>query len=376
MTYFLKSGSTFAVTTKESLDLHETLPAGNYVIKFSQDRGFFLDACDSFEIPRKLYGDTARVADRILKTFQDRSGSTGILLAGEKGSGKTMLAKYVSTLAAELGIPTLMVNAPYSGASFNSFIEAIDQPTIIFFDEFEKVYDREVQDQILTLLDGTVMTKNLFILTVNDRWAMSTFLQNRPGRIFYARKFGGLELGFVKEYVADNLKNQDNAESIYRVFELFDKFNFDMLKALVEEMNRYDEKALESLKFLNIEVEKTRSVYEIVEGVWDGMKIKKPKNDKFNLSPYSETLYRTVYHDLPEKKKVTPIKRAGQPVAVDLFDEDDEDNDVHYFDIEFSPKDIQRIVNGRIIYKNEHGSLEVDLVRNDTYDPYSYMSDL
>ena len=32
MTYFLKSGNTFRVSSKEAMDLHEHLPAGNYVI--------------------------------------------------------------------------------------------------------------------------------------------------------------------------------------------------------------------------------------------------------------------------------------------------------------------------------------------------------
>ena len=33
MTYFLKNGNNYTVSKKESLDLHEHLPAGNYVIK-------------------------------------------------------------------------------------------------------------------------------------------------------------------------------------------------------------------------------------------------------------------------------------------------------------------------------------------------------
>ena len=33
MSYFLKSGNTFRVSTKEAMDLHEKLPAGNYVVK-------------------------------------------------------------------------------------------------------------------------------------------------------------------------------------------------------------------------------------------------------------------------------------------------------------------------------------------------------
>ena len=59
----------------------------------------------------------------------------------EKGSGKTLLAQHTSILAAkEHGIPTIVVNKPWFGDNFNSFIQSISQPLIIFFDEFEKVH--------------------------------------------------------------------------------------------------------------------------------------------------------------------------------------------------------------------------------------------
>ena len=32
MTYFMKSGTRFNVSTKEAMDLHEYLPAGNYTM--------------------------------------------------------------------------------------------------------------------------------------------------------------------------------------------------------------------------------------------------------------------------------------------------------------------------------------------------------
>ena len=76
-------------------------------------------------------------------------------------------------------------------------------------------------------------------------------MRNRPGRIYYMLDFDGLGPGFVREYCQDNLKNKDNTEKVVQVSGLFSQFNFDLLKAMVEEMNRYNETPAQVLKFLN-----------------------------------------------------------------------------------------------------------------------------
>jgi hypothetical protein len=256
MTYFLKSGSRFNVSTKEAMDLHEKLPVGNYTVKFDKMAGcFYLEAIDLFEIRGKVYGDTRKQATRILNTFNDRTASTGVMLTGEKGSGKTLLAKMLAVNAAEAGVPTIVINEPWCGESFNAFMQMIEQPTVILFDEFEKVYDKDDQEKMLTLLDGVYPSKKLFVLTCNDKWRVDSHMRNRPGRIFYSLDFKGLEQDFIIEYCQDNLKNVAQTDSVCRVAAMFDQFNFDMLKALVEEMNRYDETASESMRMLNAKPE-------------------------------------------------------------------------------------------------------------------------
>jgi hypothetical protein len=177
------------------------------------------------------------------------------MLTGEKGSGKTLLAKLLAVTAAEAGVPTIVINEPWCGEGFNSFMQMIEQPTVILFDEFEKVYDKDDQEKMLTLLDGVYPSKKLFILTCNDKWRVDSHMRNRPGRIFYSLDFKGLEQDFIMEYCADNLDNVDHIASVCRVAAMFDQFNFDMLKALVEEMNRYKETASEAMRMLNAKPE-------------------------------------------------------------------------------------------------------------------------
>lgn len=255
MAYFLKSGNTYKVSAKEALDIHEILPAGNYVIKQDMFKNFYLEEIDNFEIKGKIYGETIRNTQRILSTFLDRTSSTGVMLTGEKGSGKTLLAKMITVEAAKQGIPTIVINASWCGDNFNSFIQNIDQPCIILFDEFEKTYDREEQESILTLLDGVFPSKKLFVLTCNDKWRVDQHMRNRPGRIYYMLDFKGLEQDFIIEYCEDNLKVKSHIAGICKIAMMFDQFNFDMLKALVEEMNRYGETPQEALKMLNAKPE-------------------------------------------------------------------------------------------------------------------------
>lgn len=253
MSKFFKSGDEWRVSAANALDIHDNLPVGNYIIKNHPLNGLYLIQQDPFPEMKKLYGDTIKHAERILSTFDRRGKSTGVLLSGEKGSGKTLLAKQLSILGASFfQMPTIIIDSSFHGSDFNKFIQDIDQPAIILFDEFEKLYDEEEQSDILTLLDGVYPSQKLFVLTVNDEYAVSDFLFNRPGRIYYAIEFEGLDSKFIKEYCEDVLIRKDYIENICSLASLFSAFNFDMLQALVEEMNRYGESPIDAIKLLNV----------------------------------------------------------------------------------------------------------------------------
>lgn len=253
MTYYFSQGSTVKLADNADVVVTDNLPVGNYVVKFNEQTGtFYLEQAEEFSIPSKLYGGVEKRADRIISTFRDRTQNTGVLLTGEKGSGKTMLARLISFNLAEHGIPTIIVSSEYYGETFNQFISQIDQECVIVFDEFEKLYDRESQTQVLTLLDGLFSKKKMFIITVNNIHSVDEHLINRPGRIYYYYDYAGLEREFVSEYCELNLVDKSQTADVLRVCSVFGAFNFDMLAGMVQEMNRYGETARDVLKHLNI----------------------------------------------------------------------------------------------------------------------------
>jgi hypothetical protein len=269
MTQFIRLADIYRLAPNSAFSVQGKLPAATYALKLDKE-GYFLQVIDNFDLPSKLYGDCTRNADRIIQTFWDRPNSTGLFLEGEKGSGKTLLAKKISLDMIAVDVPTIVVNEPHFGEGFNTFIQSIDQPAVVMFDEFEKIYSNQsdefnvnAQERVLTLFDGVYPTKKLFIVTCNDSWRIDKNMKNRPGRMYYMLSFKGLDDSFIREYATENLVDRTKLEGIFSIVTMFGSFNFDMLKSLVEEMNRYGETAQEAIKLLNVKPQSEKSSFDI-----------------------------------------------------------------------------------------------------------------
>lgn len=251
---FINFGSWVGISRKEGepprMDL---LPNRIYTVECDIQRGYFLTPQANFEMPPKLYGKTTDQAARILKAFSNQKGNMGVLLEGLKGSGKTMLSRLICESGRSgLNMPVLLVNSAFCGPAFFNFLQMIQQECIVLFDEFEKVYDSDDQEKMLSLLDGVFQSRKLFVLTCNDTYRINEHMKNRPGRIRYRLTFRGLGKDFITEYVDDKLIHKARREQVITVALLFgDSMNFDMLQALVKEVNDFNEEPAKSLEYLN-----------------------------------------------------------------------------------------------------------------------------
>jgi hypothetical protein len=328
---YVKNGNTFSVASHGSLDVREVLPAQTYVLKLDPNHGFYMETVENFSLPPKVYGDTTRLADRVIHTFLSRPRSTGVLLVGDKGSGKTLLARAISLECISRSIPTLIINTPFKGDSFNSFIQSITQPCVIIFDEFEKVYNNKDQEHILTLLDGVFQSQKLFILTSNEKHRIDDNMKNRPGRIFYLFNFKGLDESFVREYCEDNLKDKSKIDDIIRVSSLFDSFNFDLLCAFVEEVNRYNEDPRDLIELLNARPEYCGGMgYEIGSVLFRDIQVPLKSVDCNDLGAFNTTndsFYTYIY--FAYRKDDEELEKMFKSM-----DENDDENDMDtYYDL-------------------------------------------
>ena len=319
MTKFLISNNHVNVFSDDAVIIKDELPLNTYKVKFDKrSNTVYLETTDSFKNPEKIYGNTKDYSQRIIQTFEDRGKNTGVLLNGEKGSGKTFLAKNVSYLMFQKGYPTLLINEAIPTNELADFIATIKQSCLIIFDEFEKLYYKNSnnddqkdysQQGLLTLLDGVVQTKHLFIFTCNEIYDVNEYFLNRPGRIYYNISFANLDEELVREYSNDYLNDKQYVEQLVSLSKSMGLFTFDILKTIIEEVNRYNKAPSDLIGCLNITPGHKNGVY--------ALEVIPPKDIK--IKSYSQTIICNPFSKFDIEVTAEIIDKSGEPSTEWLY---------------------------------------------------------
>ena len=203
-------------------------------------------------LPKKVYKSKEDIIfnKRVLTYFNNTSAiTTGVMLAGVKGTGKSIEAK---VLAQESGLPIIIIDNGYPSSKLVQFFKSFSTPVCVILDEVEKTRNTE---KLLDFLDGIEKTaKKLVLMTCNELNKVSEYMQDRCSRVRYLRKYT-VENNFeflpeiikdlcikdgekVQKYIEDNitLPSMDNLYSLLTEIKLFENDNIP-LQDIVSVMN-------------------------------------------------------------------------------------------------------------------------------------------
>lgn len=213
---FIRTGNIIRVDSG-SADRHTSLPVGTYTAQINPMTGPELHQVQDMSVGGgKVYGGRHLKVDKVFQAYRHlckQDKSTGVMLSGKQGLGKSVVLRQIGQRALEEGLPVVRVEKNFPGIA--DFLGSLG-PAVIMFDEFEKVFpidsdNASNQTQLLSLFDGTASGRQMYVLTTNstDFDKLSRFLLDRPGRIRYHIQLQYPTVSEVREYLSDNVPNID-----------------------------------------------------------------------------------------------------------------------------------------------------------------------
>lgn len=253
-------------TPSEVCNQVETIPNNVFTLQFGRF-GFYLTKIqDEFTFPYKVYGIETEFINRVEKTYQNTTGNLGILLTGVKGTGKTVTAEMICN---RLNLPVIIVEQAYGAKGdnplppMNDFINGLNQDVVLFFDEYEKMYNN-YDSGILTVMDGVMNgdSRKIFMLTTNSTYINENMLQ-RPGRVRYIKNFDDLDLTNILEILDDRLKHPEFKKETIEFISGLELITVDIVKSIIEEVNIHKESPFVFKDIFNITIgENCYNVFE------------------------------------------------------------------------------------------------------------------
>lgn len=235
-----------------SVQTHDALPNGTYIVRFSKMEGYSLERVNTMRVgSEKVYGNRDHKIDKIIRSYNTVDRSLGVMLSGDKGQGKSLFLRMLAEAAHEqLELPVIRVTEDAPGLA--DFLDQLGE-CVIVFDEFEKVFTEDEdtgnrQNQFLSLFDGTGSTKRIYCVTINQLRSVSSYLVNRPGRFHYHLRFDYPDAAAVREYLLAEAPRA--AEKVIEQAVSFSQkvnLNYDHLRAIAHEIDHNPDEDFGSL---------------------------------------------------------------------------------------------------------------------------------
>lgn len=229
-----------------------------YTVSYdAYDKGLTLSEAPSMAMPENMYitESDETFTNRILDYFNDVTDETvGVLFSGIKGSGKTVMAKYV---ALKSNLPIIIIDKSIPAYVLKELFRNLSEKNVAFiFDEIDKLGERYDDTYLLQILDGanSVTGKRLVLFTANESDDISEYMIDRCSRIRYHRKYDSMNPSTVMAMLDNILEDKSEIKPLTDfIIEKFSVISFDNVAAFAKDVNRYPNSTFEDLlKDMNI----------------------------------------------------------------------------------------------------------------------------
>lgn len=248
---FLKVGSKIAFKPIiEGLE-YNLEPNKVYTIELDRysDEITFVTAPD-LVMPEKVYEteDNTKFIDKVINSFnKSKDGTTGVMLSGLKGSGKTITAKMI---ALKSNLPIILIDKSFRPSFLvKLFNKLANTNACVMFDEVDKLGEDYDDDYLLRILDGAnTCGKKLVLCTCNDADDINEYLKDRCSRIRYWREFDELSPSLIQKILEDRLNDKAEVGALTDyIVSNFGVISFDNIVSFVDEVNEYPTESFEEL---------------------------------------------------------------------------------------------------------------------------------
>ena len=265
-------------------------PGKLYNLNYNYRSGYpYLEDGGVLSIPKKVYSteEDNMLSNMVLNHFKkDNKKTTGVLLDGLKGSGKTMMSKMIANKA---GVPIIAVSGNYRTNRLHEFFDKVDVPVCIMFDEIDKNKEYWETEDLLTFLDGLQQQeKRLVMMTCNDTNNMSQYILNRCSRVLYYKYYEEIGYGIIWQIANDLLFDTKTDDEINEISNfIHDKFSvvsYDNVISFLQECATYPKYNYKGIvKFLNITLKDDDDDEDEKDN--DTVKIKDTNEESDNVIP-------------------------------------------------------------------------------------------
>lgn len=202
------------------------LPVGVYSVKKDPNGNLFLEINEDFKTI-KLTGKSSKIQEFVCSHYKKTDSNFGCIFEGISGMGKTATIKNICN---ELNLPIILIQQGFYGQEIQTLLNNINSECILFFDEFEKIYnDRDTSNTLLSLFDG-FLTSNRFITFVsfNERSELSSYFFGRPGRFLYNFKFYSLSTDDAIEFIQNNVDISEHKNKMFDYLSRINDLSYDI----------------------------------------------------------------------------------------------------------------------------------------------------